>query len=265
MSGREWQVQPRFQGNSVVGVVITARRDPDAWRDVATAVLDSSAAKWNESPISMVTKSEFQPSQATSEWYGTITQWEDSKGFGWVESGGKRVFVHIKDFERGQRRPNAGEEIRFIPGLDLKGRACAKRVVFVKAGGCCGRVGIGGWMLLSGLLVLPSLAMLWFPVSWWMGAGAMASASAITYGIYADDKKRAMAGVWRVPERSLHLAELLGGWPGAFLAQRRLRHKCSKLSYQVVFWIIVVIFQVVAADVILDWELSRALFDGLAR
>jgi len=41
----------------------------------------------------------------------------------------------------------------------------------------------------------------------------------------------------------LHLLELLGGWPGAFLAQRRLRHKCSKRRYQFVFWLIVLAYQ----------------------
>jgi len=211
----------------------------------------------------MISDGNFQTTQPNSERVGIIAQWEDEKGFGWVESGGPRVFVHIKDFERGQRRPHVGEEVRFITGIDQKGRSCAKRVTFVKSGGCAGHVGIVGWILLFVLLVLPGLAMLWLPVPWWMGAGAMTFVSASTYGIYADDKKRAMSGAWRVPERSLHLAELLGGWPGAFLAQRRLRHKCSKLSYQVVFWIIVVIFQIVSVDVILDWEFSRALMHYL--
>ena len=208
--------------------------------------------------------SDFQPFQAGSPQVGTITQWEDAKGFGWVKSGDKRVFVHIKEFEREQRRPKAGEEIRYISGIDAKGRNCAKQVTFVKSGGR-GHVGVGGWILLSGLLVLPGLAMLWLPVPWWMGAGVMAVVSAITYGLYADDKNRAVTGAWRVPESSLHLAELLGGWPGAFLAQRRLRHKCSKASYQVVFWFIVVIFQIVAVDLMLDQRLSQALMRYLAR
>ncbi|SJM91388.1 Cold-shock protein (fragment) [Crenothrix polyspora] len=45
--------------------------------------------------------------------------------------------------------------------------------------------------------------------------------------------------MWRIPEKSLHTLELLGGWPGALLAQRTLRHKNRKPSYQVVFWLIV--------------------------
>ncbi len=62
--------------------------------------------------------------------------------------------------------------------------------------------------------------------------------STLTFAIYAWDKRQARRGGSRVPERVLHGLELLGGWPGALLAQRSLRHKNRKRSYQVVFWII---------------------------
>lgn len=64
-------------------------------------------------------------------------------------------------------------------------------------------------------------------------------------------------------EGSLHLAEILGGWPGAFLAQRRLRHKCSKAGYQLVFRMIVLVYQIAAVDVMLDQRLSRAVIGFL--
>ena len=80
----------------------------------------------------------------------------------------------------------------------------------------------------------------------------------------AEDKSKAMSGAWRISENSLHLAELLGGWPGALLAQRGLRHKCSKPSYQSVFWTIVLLYQLAAADLLLDHKLSRLLIDWLA-
>jgi uncharacterized membrane protein YsdA (DUF1294 family) len=53
--------------------------------------------------------------------------------------------------------------------------------------------------------------------------------------------------------------ELAGGWPGAFLAQRRLRHKCSKVSYQITFWLIVSLHIYVATDYLLGWRLVHAL------
>jgi uncharacterized membrane protein YsdA (DUF1294 family)/cold shock CspA family protein len=206
--------------------------------------------------------SDFQGFQSSGLQVGTIVDWVDEKGYGWVKSGDKRYFAHIKDFERGQRRPKAGEEVRFIQGIDSKGRTCAKKVTFVKSGQ---RAGMRVWLSLLVLLALPLFALLWFPFPWWQGAGAMVLVSAITYAMYAHDKARARSSGWRVPESILHLAELLGGWPGALIAQRRLRHKCSKVSYQLVFWNIVALFQFASADVILDHRLSRTLFEFVTK
>jgi len=63
--------------------------------------------------------------------------------------------------------------------------------------------------------------------------------SAVTFVAYALDKRAARTGAWRTPEKVLHLLELAFGWPGALLAQRLVRHKNRKRSYQLVFWLIV--------------------------
>jgi uncharacterized membrane protein YsdA (DUF1294 family) len=63
--------------------------------------------------------------------------------------------------------------------------------------------------------------------------------SVLTFALYADDKSRAKRGAWRTSEQTLHLCELAGGWIGGFIAQRKLRHKSIKSSYQIVFWAIV--------------------------
>jgi len=73
------------------------------------------------------------------------------------------------------------------------------------------------------------------------------------------DKRKAGSGEWRTPENILHLFELLGGWPGAYLAQRSFRHKTAKLSYQIVFWLIVAGYEAVAVDFLLGWKLAQAL------
>lgn len=65
--------------------------------------------------------------------------------------------------------------------------------------------------------------------------------SVVAYATYARDKSAARAGRRRTPEKTLHLMALLGGWPGALLAQRRLRHKSSKTSFLVTFWLTVVL------------------------
>jgi uncharacterized membrane protein YsdA (DUF1294 family) len=61
------------------------------------------------------------------------------------------------------------------------------------------------------------------------------SASAIAFLAYAVDKKAARARRARISENTLHLLALFGGWPGALLAQKVLRHKSSKKSFRRVF------------------------------
>jgi len=60
-----------------------------------------------------------------------------------------------------------------------------------------------------------------------------------TYFTYARDKSAARANQRRTPEATLLLLGLLGGWPAALLAQRRLRHKTAKTSFQLKFWLTV--------------------------
>ena len=72
--------------------------------------------------------------------------------------------------------------------------------------------------------------------------------SLLAFLLYWSDKRKARADHWRTPENVLHAVELAGGWPGALLAQQLFRHKTRKLSYQLVFWIIVLMHQVFWID-----------------
>ena len=65
--------------------------------------------------------------------------------------------------------------------------------------------------------------------------------SCVAYLAYAFDKAAALRGHWRTAEVSLHLLGLLGGWPGALVAQRSFRHKTRKRSFRVEFWITVLL------------------------
>lgn len=75
------------------------------------------------------------------------------------------------------------------------------------------------------------------------------------------DKRKSMNKQWRTPESTLHLLELLGGWPGGLVAQQVFRHKTRKFSYQLTFWCIVGLHGLVWADVLIQHTMSRAVLD----
>ncbi len=68
--------------------------------------------------------------------------------------------------------------------------------------------------------------------------------SLVTFIVYIVDKNRAIKQQWRIPEFTLHMLELSGGWAGGLVAQHYFRHKNKKLSYQLIFWSIVGIHMV---------------------
>lgn len=76
--------------------------------------------------------------------------------------------------------------------------------------------------------------------------------ASLTFIAYAIDKAAAQGNRWRIPESTLHVLALLGGWPGAMLAQTLLRHKSVKKEFRLIFWITVTINLLV-----LGWLLSR--------
>ncbi|MFO2463548.1 DUF1294 domain-containing protein [Pseudomonas sp. 15FMM2] len=72
--------------------------------------------------------------------------------------------------------------------------------------------------------------------------------SVLTFLLYWSDKRKAQSDSWRTPEKVLHALELAGGWPGGLVAQQVFRHKTRKVSYQMVFWAIVLLHQVFWID-----------------
>jgi uncharacterized membrane protein YsdA (DUF1294 family) len=68
------------------------------------------------------------------------------------------------------------------------------------------------------------------------------------------DKSKASRGKRRISEMTLHMFELLGGWPGSMLGQRTFHHKTHKLTYQAVFWGIVCVHLVLIAWTIYMWK-----------
>ena len=177
---------------------------------------------------------------------GKVSNWNDDKGYGFVEpnGGGERSFVHIKSFRSNTRRPVNGDVIVYEQQKDKDGRYKAGNINFSKdlnnqkmsmprSKKIGGIVTITFGVILFLVTILGKLA----PVI----AGIYVAVSLVTFLMYASDKSAAQNGRWRTKERSLHLAALMGGWPGAYYAQNKLRHKSSKTEFLNIFWLTVAI------------------------
>ncbi len=92
----------------------------------------------------------------------------------------------------------------------------------------------------AGFLLALALAVMYYHLSprlLWLYGGA----SVVAAILYARDKHAAIAGRRRIPENTLHLAALIGGWPGALAAQSQLRHKTLKHGFRIIFWLTVLL------------------------
>ncbi|MCU6678274.1 DUF1294 domain-containing protein [Leclercia tamurae] len=88
------------------------------------------------------------------------------------------------------------------------------------------------------LLVLTAVGstLLPHPLSTWF-----VLASVLTMLIYGADKLAARKAWRRVPESTLLLFGVVGGWPGAILGQQLFRHKTQKQPFRTYFMITVVV------------------------
>ena len=101
------------------------------------------------------------------------------------------------------------------------------------------RGGFPVYTVLATALFFIALVLLVPTPGWQRLAGFYALMSLIAFALYGLDKRAARRQSWRGPEARLHLVELLGGWPGALLAQRTFRHKTRKTPFRVAFFLAV--------------------------
>jgi len=192
-----------------------------------------------------------------------VVEWNADLGYGYVDHNGQRVILHSRDVVERRDRPELGDRIVFSLGTDVQGRTCAKHARQLDGGG---KIKPVQGALLAGLMVVPIMAIGRNSASLDLRytLGYILLIQALTAGLYWTDKRRArVSAPNRIPESGLHLAELAGGWPVAYLAQCWLRHKTSKVSYQIFFWLIVALHQYAAVDYLMGGTMTKQAIQNL--
>jgi len=176
---------------------------------------------------------------------GKITHWNEEKGYGFItpSAGPKHVFVHIRAFKNRHLPPELNQVVLYSLSTDKQGRPCAVKVtraIEIPSGNPKPITKLFLTLFAIGFIVA---------VAWSVSAYNIPiqilylylAASAFTFLVYAKDKRAARAYRWRTKESTLHTLALVGGWPGALIAQQVLRHKSRKNAFQFMFWMTVVL------------------------
>lgn len=176
---------------------------------------------------------------------GKVIKWQNDKGFGFIEpiNGMPDLFFHENFLLNQSRRPVVGDEVSFEISTNLEGKQRAERIlfrgerdprksdkvfdVFYSSLSCVFLICIGILVFLKNLN--PIILILYLLLS------------LITFLLYWQDKIKAKSNDWRTSENKLHFFSLIGGWPGALIAQRWFHHKSRKQPFRVVFYITVVL------------------------
>lgn len=206
---------------------------------------------------------------------GKIIQWNDDKGFGFIlpEDNSKHIFVHIKSFVDRKIRPSLNENVTYTVYIDNDDKYSAinvtretdkpkafqqknKKKITMKSVALdinknknsrykidhksTHAISLVHIVFITGFSILLLNSFMNGKVPLFIIIVYLLM-SIITYITYSSDKSYAITENSRVPENTLHILSLLGGWVGALIAQQRFRHKTKKVSFKIVFWITVLL------------------------
>jgi len=206
---------------------------------------------------------------------GKIVKWDDDKGFGFIlpENSSKHIFVHMKSFMDRRIRPSLNEHVTYTVYVDKDNKKSAinvsretdkpkvfqqqnKKKITLKSVAqeinknknssykidhkSTHAISLIHLAFVTGFSILLLNSFMNGKVPLFIIV-VYVLMSIITYITYSSDKSYAITENSRVPENTLHILSLLGGWVGALIAQQRFRHKTKKSSFKIVFWITVLL------------------------
>ncbi|WP_374435857.1 DUF1294 domain-containing protein [Inhella sp.] len=175
---------------------------------------------------------------------GRVLQWDAAKGLGFIapDQGGERLLLRRADLAGRLRfrAPALGEAVRFRRARSGPGRERAVQVQPLLAPPPARAQAAAPpsprQLASTRLLVIPLFALVLggIHLAWPLPRPVpllYSSLSMALFVVYGIDKWSARRGAGRVPEVTLHLLALLGGWPGALLGQQVFAHKISKPAF----------------------------------
>jgi uncharacterized membrane protein YsdA (DUF1294 family)/cold shock CspA family protein len=176
---------------------------------------------------------------------GKLIKWNADKAFGFIQptGGGDHIFIHKTALENRSRTPQVNDVITFSLAKDNQGRYCAGEATFSgeklkkKQAKNVSEFSIYLAVLFLGL-IFSAFFLNHIPKNLLL---AYLGLSIVTFLAYWFDKSKAQRGAWRTQESTLHMFSLLGGWPGAAIAQQVLRHKSQKREFRTGFWFTAII------------------------
>ena len=176
---------------------------------------------------------------------GKLIKWHADRAFGFIQpnGGGPDVFMHKTALSNRQRIPKINDIITFSISQDTNGKVCAVDATFSgeklkrKDSNKINKFPFYLSILFLTFLILANVIGD-FPQKLLLSYLCF---SVITFFAYVVDKSKAKRGAWRIQESTLHFFALIGGWPGAGIAQQLLRHKYKKRKFLIVYWFTVMI------------------------
>ncbi len=167
---------------------------------------------------------------------GIVVKFDPSKGFGFIRSknNDNDIFVHIKNVSNASIL-STGQTVEFQIKNSKKGQAA---VLVVAGRKQQSPFFIFGAIATVVIFIISTFLVLQYQVH--MLLAYFVAVNIMTFIVYGYDKKIAGSDKLRVPESILQTLAIIGGSPAALIAQKFFRHKTIKSSFQIVYWLIVI-------------------------
>ena len=168
---------------------------------------------------------------------GFVIYFNKEKGYGFINTKeySKNIFVHFSEIENGKSL-SQGQSVEFkiketskgVSAVDVIAGAKQKSPYFI-------------FGVISAIFVAVIFYILYFYQNINSLVSYLIAVNLTIFIFYGYDKYISTGDRLRVPEYNLHALALLGGSPAGLFAQKLFRHKTIKSSFQVVYWLIVVL------------------------